>query len=122
MYVCTNKDCLNKDCTRGSLMGFNFHISLQETDKKLHDWIKQMQQNNELSPSLIFRDAMFEKKREWDINHTENPAILHKRIDDMRKTLEHVSQKVNDFVDAKNLTDEWFDFFNDVEEKKKQKG
>jgi len=104
-------------------MAERFDVSMSSGEKKLINWIRNQMQNNEISPSLVFRDAMLKKKAEWDEKNSENPKILHKRIDTLRKTLENNSQRFFDFIDSKKLTKEWTDFYNNNEIKpKKQKG
>jgi len=104
-------------------MAFMFHVSLQNTDKELVEWIRERQRNNELSLSLVFRDAMKDKKKEWEIVHSANTAELQKTIERLRHTLEENNQKFNDFVDERDLSDDWIAFFTSYKEKnKKQNG
>lgn len=100
-------------------MAERFDISIPSGEKKLSEWIRNQMRNNEISPSLVFRDAMVQKKAEWDAIHTENPKLLHKKIDDLMKTIGLQSS----FIGAdKERQKEWFNFFeNNGESKKKQK-
>ncbi len=102
-------------------MGMMLPVSFKQTEKNLWSWI--LEHKNELAISDICKKALMEKKAEWDAIHSENPANLHKRIDDLRKTLEKNSQKFNAFIDSEKLTERWVDFYNNDEIKpKKQKG
>ena len=103
-------------------MAERFDVSMPSGEKKLINWIRNQMQNNEISPSLVFRDAMIKKKAEWDAMHSENPVNLHKRIDDLKQTVGMQSA----FIGAKKERQEaWFNFFekngnNNL--KQKQKG
>ena len=88
-----------------------FSVSLQNGDLELIKWITERQAEGTLpSPSLIFRDAMMEKKREWDIMNSENPLALHKRIEDMS----HVITKQSNFINSlpEELQDQFLKLMN----------
>ena len=87
-------------------MADRFNISLPEGEKNLANWIREQMKDNEFSPSLVFRDAMLERKKNWDISHSESPLILHKRIDTLRETIKNQSN----FIESKGLTEEWLKF------------
>ena len=101
-------------------MAMMLPISFKQSEKSLWNWI--LNHKNEFSVSEVGKKGFYDKKAEYDAIHTENPVSLHKRIDDLRKTLEKNSKKFNAFVDLKKLTNEWYDFYNNDETKpEKQK-
>ena len=102
-------------------MAYRFDISIPLGEKELNNWIRKRMENNEITPSLVFRDAMLEKKAEFDAIHTENPKLLHKKIDDLKQTVGLQSA----FIGAKKeRKEDWFNFFenngnNDLKQKHK---
>lgn len=85
---------------------YRFNISLPLTDKILFEWIRERMQNNDFSPSLIFRDAMLEKKKQWDSQNLHDTISLLKRIE----TLKEAIGKQTHFIEKKGLQTELFDF------------
>ncbi len=83
-----------------------FHVSIPDTEKDLLKWIEDREKDREFSPTIIFQDAIKERKREWDIAHSENPAHLHQRIDMLKITL----GQFNQFIQEKKLQEIWFEF------------
>ena len=86
-----------------------YTVSLCE--KELISWLESRRADNSISPSLIFRDAMKEKKREWDMLQSENPKILHERIKELKK---HIGE-FSEFLQANGKAQE--DFMKFMEEK-----
>ena len=64
-----------------------FNVSIPECEKDLIKWLEEKVAKNELSPSLILRDALVERKRQDDTLHSKNPAILHERINNLKKVI-----------------------------------
>ena len=79
-----------------------FHVSLQNTEKELINWITERQKNNEISPSLVFRDAMIQKKKDWEIEHSENPRALHERFNQLKEVIGNIQ----DFITENKLNEE----------------
>ena len=82
-----------------------FQVSLQE--KELYEWIRERMRNREIIPSMIFRDAMTEKKKEWEsAKNIESSNVLRHQVETMRETISIFT----DFISSKNLNDEWVKF------------
>ena len=87
-------------------MGLILPVSFKQSERSLWDWI--FEHKKEFSVSEICKKALREKKAEWDAIHSENPALLHKRIDDLKKTVGTQSL----FIAAdKERQQAWFNFF-----------
>lgn len=89
-----------------------FDVSLQE--KELVEWIRKKMQNGDIVPSLIFRDAMLEKKKEEDVMKADNPVLLKQRISSLQKTI----RAFTDFIEKNNLNESWCYFFENYQEEK----
>ena len=59
--------------------------------------------------------ALAKLKEEDDMLHSDNPLSLHRRINDLRKTLERTHHAISNFVDKRGLGDEWIEEFNNFE-------
>jgi len=89
-----------------------FSVSLQDKDLELIKWIDEMQLGGTLpSPSLVFRDAMMEKKKQWDIDNSESPRVLWEKIKNWQKRV--YSQR--EFLEKKGLIDEYIEWDNKLE-------
>ena len=96
-----------------------FHVSIQEGDKELLKWFEEMKNTGNLpSPSLVFRDAMMQKKHEWEIMHSESPKILHERIDGLKSQISRFSKWLDQ---DKNSQNKFFDFMEKEDLKKPKK-
>ena len=67
---------------RGGARIFSVSISNPEI-------LKWMNEHSESVPSLsrVLNDSLVEKKKEWDIIHSENPKILHDKIESLKKVI-----------------------------------
>lgn len=94
-----------------------FHVSIQNKEKDLSKWIQEMIDQNKISPSLVFRDAMIEKKKEFDAFNSGNPESLKKHIESLRETITKQSEAFE------ILPEEWkkktLDFMINYEKKQK---
>lgn len=98
-----------------------FHVSVPESEKDLLQWISEREQDRTFSATIIFQDAVKERKKEWDTMHTENPKLLKDRIESLKGTLTNLTSGLNEFHDSKNLGDDWVKFFSNFEPKKEKK-
>ena len=101
-------------------MGMMLPVSFKQSERSLWDWI--FEHKNEFSVSDICKRALMEKKAEWDAIHTENPALLHKKIDNLKQT---IGMQASFIAADKARQEDWFNFFekngnNNL--KQKQKG
>ena len=93
-------------------MADRFNISLPEGESKLSKWIRNQMNNNEISPSLIFRDAMVQKKAEWDATSLENPLELKKNIERLQNTISKNNQCFENFLKQKNIPEKsWIEYW-----------
>ena len=90
-------------------------VSLPETEKELWVWMQEKISKKELSPSLIFRDALLERKRQEDALSTKNPVVLNDRINNLKQIL----GRMNGFIDSKKIREEWLKF-NESEDSKEK--
>ena len=88
-----------------------YTVSLSE--KELISWLEDRRVDNSISPSLVFRDAMKEKKQEWDMIHSENPKTLHLRINGLKKQVSRFSEFMEENPKAQE------DYFKFIEKKDK---
>lgn len=88
-------------------MAKTYTVSLCE--KKLIEWVDEQKGKGKLSPSLVFRDAMTEKKREWEITNSENPVTLHKQINILKKQIGRFSEFLQQ---NKEIDKKYFDFLD----------
>lgn len=94
-------------------------VSIQEGDRELLKWMEEMKTAGTLpSPSLTFRDAMMQKKHEWEIIHSESPKILHERIDSLKFQIARFSRFLDQNKDSQN---KFFSFMEKEDLKKPKK-
>ena len=101
-------------------MAYMFHISIPLTEKKLHEWIQEMISKKEISPSLVFRDAMLEKRREWEIIHArkiQDPVVLMKQIDLLKLTIGKFSSFM---AEEKQVSEKYYAWLDKQEEERKK--
>ncbi len=99
-------------------MANSWTVSIPNTEKELHNWIKERIVERELSPSLVFRDAMMQKKHEWEIMNSESPKILHERVDSLKSQISRFSKFLDQDKDSQN---KFFDFMEKEDLKKPKK-
>lgn len=87
-------------------MAKSWTISLPSSEKDLIKWIEKMQVEGELSPSIVFRDAMIQKKDDWEMSQFDNPKILKKKIVNFQKTI----TQLTDYIESIGKYKEWQDF------------
>lgn len=113
--MCTHTNLTHKKSDKNKKMSYRFDVSLPKGEKKLAEWIRERMDNNDIIPSLVFRDAMIEKKKEWDSINSENTHIYKKRITELQKTI----RKVTEFIEENGLSEEWVSKLNEPEKLKK---
>ena len=83
---------------------YDVHITLHE--RKLVDWIQEKVKDNSFSPTLIFRDAVVELKKNEEIetspDYVKNLCL---NIDKMREKIKEFSE----YLEKKNLINEFLD-------------
>ena len=84
-----------------------YSVSLQDSEKALIDWIKKMRDKNEISCSNVFREAMLQKKKEWEMINLEDTLILHQQIDSLRQTIRTTTHF---FEENPEIQEKWFNF------------
>jgi hypothetical protein len=87
-----------------------FSVSIENSEKELIEWVTKQQQDGNISLSAVLRDALVQKKKEWDISNSDSPLVLHKRIELLKQTIGHF----NKFIEKGNLLPQWFDFMEKV--------
>lgn len=92
-------------------------ITVSLTEKNLIKWFNDRRAANELSPSLVFRDALKQLKEQWEIFHATNPVEQKKRLNFLQKEME----KRNDFVHFKKLEEDFVVFAEEWEKNNNKK-
>ena len=87
-------------------MAISFTVSIPESEKELARWIAEKQSKKELSPSVVFRDAIRDLKKQDDILNSENPIELHRKIEIWQKL--HESKLT--FLEEKGLMNDFQKF------------
>ena len=86
-------------------MAIMFSVSL--SDPEIIKWIESMKKANDgkfpYSPSQIFRDALFIKKRELEIQGEQDIKELIRKI----KAWKEVVEKQREFIEKKGLMDQF---------------
>jgi len=91
-------------------MARQFCISI--SDRPLLKWLEDREkEGNSPSLSLVVRDALNEKKKEWEIRSSEDLFTLHERIESLKKVLGNQSK----FISEKGLSEEFFTFASEKE-------
>jgi len=94
-------------------------FSVSISDRELLDWIHKMKKEG-ICPSfsLVLRDGLLKKKKQWEIEHSENnPQILLERIEDLKKMVGNFTE----FLDKNKLNQAWFDYYEKVNNKATRK-
>jgi len=77
-------------------MAFRFDVSIPNGEKQLADWIRERMNNNEITPSIVFFEAMKEKKREWEATQPDCLEGLKSQIEIAKKEI-HRGNKLIEF-------------------------
>ena len=98
-------------------------VSLSKKDQNLADWVNDRIKNNELSPSDVFKEAMLEKKKDWDILQSVSPEQMQARINflekETKKDLELLKER-NEFISSIDLSSKFWDFIEKKREEEKR--
>ena len=81
-------------------------VSLPSSEKDLIKWFQEKQRSGDLSPSLVWRDALTELKRQDDIKNSINAPELQKRLEEAKKVI----GSFHDFLEKKGLNEDWFKY------------
>jgi len=94
-------------------------FSVSINDVELLDWVKKMKEIGKApSFSLVLRDGLLEKKKQWELMNSENnPEQLKKRLEESKKIVGKFSQ----FIEQNKLTEQWFEYSEQKENRAMQK-
>ncbi len=95
-------------------MGMRANVSFSDSEMDLYQWYKERKARGEMSLSNITKEALREKKKEWDIAHSESPVNLHKRIERQREQISLFSK----FLESSKEMPGKYSNFLDIEQKK----
>ena len=101
-------------------MAFRFDISLPDSEKNLHEWARELMKDKKLSASDIFRDALLEKKKEWDVLQSVSPEQLINKVKSLEKKVVSISEvrdKAINFIENAKLGNDWIAYLTAEKEK-----
>ena len=87
-------------------MAHTINVSFPDSEKELWEWLESKQFKKELSPSLVFRDALKELKRQDEIKSSTDSVILSRRLEESKKLI----AEFQEFIEKKGLNEDWFNF------------
>jgi len=94
-------------------------FSVSINDEELLDWVKKMKEIGQApSFSLVLRDGLLVKKKQWELQNGENnPEQLRQRLEESKK----VVGKFSEFIEQHKLTEQWFEYSEQKENRARQK-